>query len=105
MVCIPKDEGNLGVIDLKKHNEALLLKNLDKFFNRKDILWVSLIWEKHYSNGKLPIHTKKGSFCWRDLLKLLDCYKNLSKLQVMDGQSCMLWQDNWNQLNLKLEIP
>jgi hypothetical protein len=41
MVCIPK-EGGLGVIDLKKHNEALL-KNLDKFFNHKDIPWVSLI--------------------------------------------------------------
>jgi hypothetical protein len=27
----------VGVIDLKKHNEALLLKNLDKFFNKKDI--------------------------------------------------------------------
>ena len=32
-----KKKGGLGVIDLKKHNEALLLKNLDKFFNKKDI--------------------------------------------------------------------
>jgi len=37
MVCIPKEEGGLGVIDLQKQNEALLLKNLDKFFNQKDI--------------------------------------------------------------------
>ena len=62
MVCIPKEEGGLGVIDLQKQNEALLLKNLDKFFNQKDIPQVSLVWEKHYSNGKLPNHTKKGSF-------------------------------------------
>jgi hypothetical protein len=61
MVCVPK-EGGLGVIDLKRHNEALLLKNLDKFFNHKDILWVFLVYEKHYSNGKLPKHIKKAPF-------------------------------------------
>jgi len=32
MVCSPKKEGGLGVINLEKHNEALLMKNLDKFF-------------------------------------------------------------------------
>ena len=45
MVCIPKEDGGLGVIDQEKQNEALLMKNLDKFFNRKDTPWVSLIWE------------------------------------------------------------
>ena len=33
MVCIPKEDGGLGVIDQEKQNEALLMKNLDKFFN------------------------------------------------------------------------
>jgi hypothetical protein len=87
MVCIPK-EGGLGVIDLKKHNEALL-KNLDKFFNHKDIPWVSLIWEKHYTNGKLPSHTKKGSFWWRDILKLIDCFKAFTSIQIQNGESCL----------------
>jgi hypothetical protein len=36
MVCLPKDEGGLGVINLKTQNEALLLKNLQKFFNKTD---------------------------------------------------------------------
>jgi hypothetical protein len=55
MVCLPKEEGGLGVINLKTHNEALLLKNLHKFFNKSDIPWVHLIWEKHYRNGKLQV--------------------------------------------------
>ena len=42
MVCLPKEEGGLGVINLKTHNEALLLKNLHKFFKKSDIPW--LIW-------------------------------------------------------------
>jgi hypothetical protein len=44
MVCLPKAEGGLGVLKLQTQNEALLLKNLHKFFNRLDIPWVLLIW-------------------------------------------------------------
>lgn len=43
MVCRAKDEGGLGVIDLKSQNGALLIKFLHKFFNKEDIPWVSLI--------------------------------------------------------------
>lgn len=37
VVMQPKDKGGLGVLNLKLQNEALLLKNLDKFYNRKNI--------------------------------------------------------------------
>jgi hypothetical protein len=30
---------------LETHNEALLLKNFHKFFNKADIPWVHMIWE------------------------------------------------------------
>jgi len=43
MVCLPKSEGGLGVINLTTQIEALLLKILHKFFNRLDIPWVNLI--------------------------------------------------------------
>jgi hypothetical protein len=33
LVCNPKSCGCLGIVDLRKHNEALLLKSLHKFFN------------------------------------------------------------------------
>lgn len=105
MVCVPKEEGGLGVINLEKQNEALLMKNLDKFFNKKDIPWVSLIWEMYYPNGKLPSHTKKGSLWWRNILKVLDCFKSFYTVQVQNGQTCLLWSDNWVQQNLKLQYP
>jgi hypothetical protein len=40
MVCLPKREGGLGVIDLCVQNDALLLKTLHKFFSREDVPWV-----------------------------------------------------------------
>jgi hypothetical protein len=54
MVHVRKRERGLGVIDIEKQNKALLIKNLHKFFNRLDLPWIHLIWEKHYRNGQLP---------------------------------------------------
>ena len=62
MVCLPKEEGDLGVLNLRTQNEALLLQNLHKFFNKEDIPWVQLVWEKHYQNDKLLSHIKKVLF-------------------------------------------
>jgi hypothetical protein len=44
MVCLPKGEGDFSVINIEKQDEALLLKNLHKFFNRHDIPWAQLVW-------------------------------------------------------------
>jgi len=60
MVCLPKNEGGLGVLNLATHNDSLLLKFLNKFFfSKADIPWVHLLWENYYSNGKLPGQQKK----------------------------------------------
>jgi len=53
MVCVLKEEGGLGIINIEIQNQSLLMKNLDKFFNSKNILpWVNLIWEKHFQKRK-----------------------------------------------------
>lgn len=78
----------MGVIDIKTQNEALLMKNVHKFFNKEDIPWVSLIWEKYYDSGRLPGEVKKGSIWWRDVLKLLDKYKGMAKVEINSGKSC-----------------
>jgi hypothetical protein len=36
-----KEKGGLGIINLRSQNAALLIKHLDKFYNKKDIPWVS----------------------------------------------------------------
>jgi hypothetical protein len=105
MVTKSKDEGGLGVLDLKTQNEALLIKNLHKFFNKANIPWVQLVWEKHYKNGKLPDHIKRGSFWWKDILKLLDKFKGLASVTVSDGSSCLLWEDCWSGQPLRLAFP
>ena len=105
MVCKSRKEGGLGIINLEEHNRALLMKNLDKFFNRKDIPWVQMIWEKYYKDGKLPGRTRKGSFWWRDNIKLLENFKQLACPNLKNGESILFWKDKWNGQELQLALP
>jgi hypothetical protein len=81
------------------------MKNLDKFFNKKDIPWVHIVWEKLYSNNRLPAHNKRGSFWWRDILKLLPLFKEFSQIQINNGKTCFLWQDQWQTKVLEQSYP
>lgn len=105
MVCKDKKEGGLGVININTQNEALLIKHLHKFFNREDIPWVSLIWEKYYSNGSLPGTRKVGSFWWRDIIKLLYKFKGMASVMVGDGKSCLFWEDMWGDEVISQKFP
>jgi hypothetical protein len=40
MVCIPKEEGGLGALNLSTQNISLMLKHLHKFYNRASVPWV-----------------------------------------------------------------
>jgi hypothetical protein len=47
----------------------------------------------------------KGSFWWRDILKLLDKFKGLASVQIKDGASCLFWEDCWDGQPLRLSLP
>jgi hypothetical protein len=104
-VTRPKMKGGLGVIKLRVQNEALLLKNLHKLFNKADLLWVHLIWSQYYSNGKLPSQMPKGSFWWRGMLKLLTQFKGLGYGIPKSGETILLWKDLWNGRVLEHSFP
>ena len=90
---------------LRTQNEALVLKNLHKFFNKVDTPWVHLIWEKYYNNGALPSGQKKAPFWWRDILKLLDAFKSMAMVTVNDGSTCKFWDDLWLNRVPRLHFP
>lgn len=96
MVCRPKKEGGLGVLQLSTQNDALLMKYLHKFYNRADLPWVHLVWDSYYNNGKLPGDKVVGSFWWRDVMKLNTQYKGIASVQPGNGHTIWFWQDMWN---------
>ena len=104
--CKPKKKGGLGIINLKSQNSALLLKHLDKFYNQKDVPWVKLVWSSYYSNGQIPhASTDKGSFWWRDILKLCDLFRGISSCTVGNGSTVLFWSDVWNNNLLQDKFP
>jgi hypothetical protein len=47
----------------------------------------------------------KGSFRWRNILRLLDAYKGIAKVNFGSGDTILLWHDLWNGQVLKLTYP
>jgi hypothetical protein len=81
-ICKPKNQGGLGVLNFSVQNNAPLIKNFHKFFNKMDIPWVNLI-----CNGALPGNRSEGSFWSKAHLKLIDLYKGMGKCKIGDGKS------------------
>lgn len=105
MVCRPKDEGELGVINLELQKKAMIMKNLHKFCNKINLPWVNLLWEQYYSHD-LPTHTTpEASFWWKDTLKQLATYKGNAHCRAQQGKTVLFWQDRWNDNPLATTWP
>ena len=74
--------------------------------NRKDIPWVTLIWQAHYPNGKIPQSTGPcGSFWWKDCLSLIDKFLAIFTCKAGIGNIVRLWKDEWTQDKMINKYP
>lgn len=67
--------------------------------------WVKLVWDNYYQGGRLPGQQKKGSFWWRDIVKLMDQYMGIASVQVGNGTTVLFWKDSFYGSPLKLVFP
>lgn len=101
----PKKKGGLGIKNLLLQNDALLIKQLHKFYSKSDIPWVKQLWFKYY-DGKVPhVQRELGSFWWRDIFKLKGLYGLITTCQLGDGSSILFWRDNWTGECLEEAFP
>jgi hypothetical protein len=103
--CKPKDEGGLGIIDIKNQNSALLLKFLDKFYHKDDTPWVDLTWSKLYSNHQTPPQARSpvGSFWWKDIINLFEDFQALSSSKPNKGDTILFWSLTLSDQNQSLK--
>jgi hypothetical protein len=94
MICKPKNKGGVGIVNFQKHNEALLLKFLDKFYNNADTPWVNLIWRTYYQASVPQAANLCGSFWWKDVCKYLDKYRQVATVLPGKGDSFLFWLDS-----------
>lgn len=60
-VCILKEQGGLGVLDIATRNKCLLMKHLHKSLHHENLPWVKLIYDSYYPDGVI-IARPMGSF-------------------------------------------
>ncbi|KAG8062309.1 hypothetical protein GUJ93_ZPchr0003g17029 [Zizania palustris] len=105
-VCRPKAKGGLGVLNLTGQNNALLMKHLDKLFNRANVPWVDLIWQTYYHNGTLPhLSSRRGSAWWKGIQRLCPLFLAIAKPLARNGTTISLWFDQWKDLPLHIALP
>ena len=103
LVCRPKNKGGLGILNLQLQNQALLMKHLNKFYNKEDVPWVTLVWNTYY-HERVPHATELcGSFWWKDVAKFMDSFVAVSQIKLGAGDTMLLWNDFWiDNLNVSL---
>jgi hypothetical protein len=70
LVKLPKNKGGIGVINLTVHN--------DKFYRKENVRWVNLIWDEYYRDSMPHLSREKGSFWWKDILRLHVYYRGVA---------------------------
>jgi hypothetical protein len=93
LVRWPKSKGGLGVINLSLQNDALLLKQLDKFYRKENVQWVKLIWQKYYATEVPHMAREKGSFWWKDILRMNVQYRGVASCIPNKGDTLCFWED------------
>ncbi|GJW28396.1 hypothetical protein Tco_0045271 [Tanacetum coccineum] len=97
VVCLPKDEGGLGIRRLDTFNKALMTTHVWKLLTRKESLWVQWIhayklrgrsfWDVPYRGNM--------SWGWRNILKLRPLIRDFIWHKIGDGSGTSVWFDRW----------
>ncbi|GJS49209.1 hypothetical protein Tco_0599330 [Tanacetum coccineum] len=97
LVCLPKDEGGLGIRRLELFNSALLVSHIWNLLSSKESLWVK--WVHAYKlNGRnfwdVPIRGNM-SWSWRKILQLRPSIRDFIWRKIGNGSSTSIWFDKW----------
>ena len=107
LLCLPKDQGCLGILNLEAQNACLLSKWLYKLIN-EDEIWQQLLRKKYLKNKTIgEVFLKPGdSHFWSGLMKVKDQFIDLSTFQVHNGLQTRFWEDKWlGNFTLKEQYP
>ncbi|GKA84983.1 reverse transcriptase zinc-binding domain-containing protein [Tanacetum coccineum] len=101
IVCLPKDEGGLGIRRLECFNSALMAAHVWKLLTLKESLWVKWIHEYKLKGRNFWDYPLRGnmSWGWRKILKLRPSIRRFIWSKIGNGLNTSLWYDKWNDLD------
>jgi len=107
ILCRPKDQGGLGILNLQLQNKCLLAKWLVNLLNPEGI-WQSLLRNKYLSSKSLTQVAAKpnDSHFWRGLMHIKDEVLANGSFDIKDGTNTRFWDDTWvGDKPLKVKYP
>ncbi|GJR12441.1 hypothetical protein Tco_0795093 [Tanacetum coccineum] len=97
VVCLPKQEGGLGIRRLEHFNKALMVSHIWKLLSLKESLWVQWIHSYKLKNRSFWDIPYRGnmSWGWRKILQLRPLIRNFIWYCIGDGSQVSMWFDRW----------
>jgi hypothetical protein len=94
IICRPKDQGGLGIEDLKLKNRSLLSKWLFKLINEEGV-WQELLHNKYLKDKTLSQISAKptDSPFWKGLMGVKDDFFERGSMVVGNGLNTRFWED------------
>lgn len=100
-ICVPKNEGGLGLMSTKMWNKAAMLRYVWLIANSScSSIWVD--WVKCYlirNSSFWEINIPRScTWAWRHILKLRVIAREKIRHIIGNGESTSLWHDNWHNI-------
>ncbi|GKD55523.1 hypothetical protein Tco_1288910, partial [Tanacetum coccineum] len=96
-VCLPKDEGGLGIRRLETFNKALISSHIWSLLSHRESLWVKWIHDyklKGRTFWEMPNHGRR-SWGWRKILQVRQLVRPFIWYRLGNGAMTSAWFDNW----------
>lgn len=106
-VCMPKNEGGLGLKSLNEVNKVSCYKLIWRIVSSTKSLWVNWIQKellRSASFWSVKERTNNGSWMWKKLLKYRSQAKDFHLMEVRSGLQTSFWYDKWCSLGCLYEI-
>jgi len=107
-ICLPREEGGLGIRSIKDCNKASMLKYIWILFTDKESLWCRWIHSNFLKKHNFWV-AQQPSMCawsWKKILQLRGPFRQSFGWEVGNGHSISLWFDNWLPSGpLHLQVP
>ena len=106
-ICLPKNEGGLGIRSLKEINKVHNLKLIWRISSLRSSMWVKWIHCYLIRKGSfwsVSVNTNLGSWMWKKLLRMRDTARHYLRVEVKNGKHTSFWYERWSQIGCLKEV-
>lgn len=96
-VCMPKEEGGLGIRPLRIWNKTLMVYHIWIIVSNRDSLWVKWIHTyrlkgRNFWQQKIPWD---ASISWKRILSIRETFRQFFHCEIGNGNDTVFWNDIW----------